>query len=400
MNILLVDDNPIFRKTYRLDPWYYSSKGHSVTVICPKPIRIKRSLSKDPNVNFIFTYPFTTIKKSRDIFNKFLHIFFNIIRIRALIKNGNYDLIRAVGFISAYSSLVARGNIDIPVVSNLTDFYSNSYKYLLLPFSSVAQKILRMMEKKIVVNSNLLFVDTPTMRRYWTYWGLDEKKCVILPNGYDGNMFHPNIDSSTIRDEYGIDETTKILVYSGDISHMDGLDILIEAIKKITTFKVKLLILGGGPKKYLDDLFRKVKENNLENKIIFVGWKPYESVPLFLAAADICLAPFRINLTSNSTECLKIVEYLAMHKNIISSKADGLMELFGDTLNYVPPEDPQALADMIITVIQTPKNNKVKDNMDKIIKKLTWKNVWINEEKIFRIMLEKTINDYRIYDTF
>src|SRR3990172_8808711 len=119
MNILIIDDNPIFRKTYRADPWYLSSKGHRVTVLCPKPIKISRPLNDDTRVKFVFSYPFRSVESGKDLLNKFLYLAFNIIKIRDLIVKNNYDIIRAVGFLSAYSALATRGSNKLPVVSNL-----------------------------------------------------------------------------------------------------------------------------------------------------------------------------------------------------------------------------------------------------------------------------------------
>ena len=402
MNILVVDDNPIFRKTYRADPLFLSSKGHKVTVVCPKPVYAVSDLLRNHDVDFVFTTVWKTTKRGMDLLNKLVQIILNIVYIKRLLCKEQYDLIRAVGFVSAYSSLVARGGSSIPVVSNLTDFYSDMYRHFRLPGASIMTRLLDRMQRKIVTDSDILFVDSSTMRSYWTFWGLDEKRCIILPNGFDDDLFDPNADATLVKAEYGIGKRTKTVLYAGDISSNDGVDILIEAAPMILeTVDVKFLILGGGTEKYLNSLKALVKKKKVERNVIFTGWVPYTLVPKYMAAADLCVAPFRINLTSNSTECLKIVEYVAMLKPVVAVEADGLRQLFGDMLTYVPPEDSEALATTIKeALMRKPLNAETITRMKRLREKFTWKNVWMNEERIFQTLSARELHEPQDFDIF
>lgn len=401
MNILIVDDSPIFRTTYRADPWYLTSRGHRVTVVCPRPFVMKKSLMKDKDMKLIYTIPWKhPIKQGRDLVNKLVQITQAAMNIRNLLRKEKYDVIRAVGFLSAYSSLIARWRSNVPVVSNLTDFYSELYRQYMLPGAPVVVRLLRRMETKIVSESDVLFVDSSTMRHYWSYWGLDVKRCVVLPNGFDGDIFRREVSPTRIRIKYGINDSTKVVLYAGDISRMDGLDILIEAIPHISKeINAKYLILGSGPETYLNKLKAMVREKDLEKQVTFTGWIPYASVPEYLAAADVCVAPFRITLTSNSTECLKVVEYVAMAKPVVATRAKGLKELFGNVLNYVPPNDPQVLAETIVrTLKHGPLDIETIKRMKEISRRFTWQNVWKNEEKIMWALINREVDDFRVFD--
>lgn len=402
MNILLVDDNPIFRRTYRVDPWYLASKGHRVTVVCPNPFQIRGSLMKREDVKFVYTVPWRAVKKGSDLLNKAAQIAATTVKVWALLRYEKYDLVRAVGLLSAYSTLTARWRKTVPVVSSVMDFYSEMYGQFMLSCAPIMARLLERMERKVMMESDVLFVDSPTMRRYWSYWGLEERKCAVLPNAYDDDLFRPEISPLPIKAEYGIDDSTKIVLYAGDISWMDGLDILIEAAPKILKeIDVKFLILGSGPEIYINQLRRMIKEKNLERHVIFTGWIPYASVPGFIAAADICVAPYRITLTSNSNAAGKLVEYVAMAKPVVATRADGSLKLFGDMLNYVPQENPQALVEAVIkTLRQGPLDKETVEKMKAISKKFTFRNIWENEEKIMRALINHEVDDFRIFDIF
>lgn len=401
-NILVVDDNPIFRRTYRIDPWYLTSKGHSVTVVCPKPSQVDDALIKKENVKFVYTVPWRSVKKGGDLLNKLAQVAVTTVKIRALLKHGKYDLVRAVGFLSAYSALTARGRQVVPVVSNVTDFYSEMYGHFMLPAASIVARLLERMERKIMMKTDVLLVDANTMRRYWTYWGLDERKCAVLPNAYDDDIFRPSVSAAPIKAKYRIDDSSKIVLYAGDISWMDGLDILIEATPKILKeIDVIFLILGSGPEAFLNQLKKIIKEKNLERYWVFTGWIPYACVPSFIAGADVCVAPYRITLTSNSNAPGKVVEYVAMAKPVIATRADGALELFGDVLNYVPPENPQALAELIInTLRQGPLEKETVEKTKAISKKFTFRNIWETEEKIMKAVITHEVDDFRVFDIF
>jgi len=402
MNILLVDDNPIFRRTYRVDPWYLASKGHRVTVVCPKPFQIKKSLMKKKDVEFVFTVPWRSVKKGSDLLTKIAQIVVTTIKIGFLLKREKYDLIRAVGFLSAYSALTARGPRAIPVVSSLMDFYSEMYGMFMLPCAPIVARVLERMERKIMTKTDILFVDSPTMQRYWSHWGLNARKCVVLPNAYDDEIFQPAVSPAPIKVEYGIDNSSKIVLYVGDISLMDGLNTLIDAAPSILReANVRFLIVGSGPDAFLDQLKRKIREKNIEKYIIFKGWVPYTSVPQIIAAADICVAPYRITATSNSNAAGKVVEYVAMTKPIVATRSDGALELFGNVPNYVPPDDPHALAEAVIKTLRKGSLSKeTMEQMKTISKKFTFRNVWENEEKVMRALINHEVYDFRIFDIF
>ena len=89
--------------------------------------------------------------------------------------------------------------------------------------------------------------------------------------------------------------------------------------------------------------------------ILFTGVVPYEDVPLYISASDICVAPFisrrneRIGLSP-----LKIYEYLACGRPVVASKINGITGLLARSGGgiTVMPENPHELAEAILYLLQ------------------------------------------------
>ncbi|GAA4828604.1 hypothetical protein GCM10023310_01830 [Paenibacillus vulneris] len=72
---------------------------------------------------------------------------------------------------------------------------------------------------------------------------------------------------------------------------------------------------------------------NIEN-IIFTGEKPYKDLPKYLYGFDVCIIPFLINELTMSTNPVKVYEYLAAGKPVVSTKLPEL-EIIGEELVHL-----------------------------------------------------------------
>ena len=69
----------------------------------------------------------------------------------------------------------------------------------------------------------------------------------------------------------------------------------------------------------------------MDNQVILTGKQPYECIPKFLAAADICLLPaYPTEKIIQDIVPIKMYEYMAMGKPVITTKLPGVMKEFGE----------------------------------------------------------------------
>jgi glycosyltransferase involved in cell wall biosynthesis len=401
LRILIVSELPIPSrwKSYRADPLskYLSIMGHEITVVCPKSsFQSRKNLEDYKNVTFSYITHINTA--THNPLNRLFALFLMAKKIRRELKEKRFDIIRPISFLPAYAAIWASKH-KIPVVVNLSDFYSDLYKQFELPLTSIMTSILKNMEKTIVTQSDVLIVDSPTQRKYWKYWGLEERKCVVIPNGVNSELFNSKINKEEARLRCGINMNEKIVFYHGDISRLDGLDILLEAapliIKEIKD--IKFVIVGNGSK-HANELRRVVERRGLKRFFMFTGWIPHVNIPRYIAAADVCVAPFRLTLTSNSILMNKIIEYVAMRKPVVATVSSGLKEMLGDVVYYIEPENPQMLAYVILHILREGSSQDKLLKMQMIAEKLDWRKIAQHEEKIMNSLIENKYQDFRKFD--
>jgi glycosyltransferase involved in cell wall biosynthesis len=107
-----------------------------------------------------------------------------------------------------------------------------------------------------------------------------------------------------------------------------------------------------------DRLLGMTFELGLSDKFTFTGRLPYEQVPLYINAADVCVAPFIKERNSKiGLSALKTYEYLACGKPIVASSIPGVQDLIESSGGGIPvtPEDPEKLAAAIVRLLSDEK---------------------------------------------
>lgn len=161
-----------------------------------------------------------------------------------------------------------------------------------------------------------------SMRRFETVVGLSANICLklrkkqrfILMEGGIDQEFYDAFSYQRHKDGQPVN-----LLYSGLLSPVTGVDILLEAVKKCDRRDIQLLVTGRGP---LEEL---VKKASLEDgRICYRGHLPYEEYMQQLQNADILINPRNMNLPENQNNFpSKIMEYLAVGKPILSTRFVG-----------------------------------------------------------------------------
>jgi len=177
---------------------------------------------------------------------------------------------------------------------------------------------------KIVVPSSL--IKDHLCREY----KLKESRILVVSNGANPEVSRP-MEKAACRQELGLPVDEKYLVFVGSLRQWHGIDSLIRLMPELTTRipGLHLLIVGDGPKRL--DMQKWVDSNSLGQRIHLFGKVPFEEVPLYINAADICLAPyFEEGLKKTGISPLKIYEYMACARPIVCNPLGGLETLFQD----------------------------------------------------------------------
>jgi glycosyltransferase involved in cell wall biosynthesis len=157
-----------------------------------------------------------------------------------------------------------------------------------------------------------------------------------------------------MRAKLQLESSKKYVCFVGHLAAWQGVEFLIHAspliLKKCPD--VHFLIVGDGVMK--DKLMETASKLGFSDKFTFTGRIPYEQVPFYINAADVCVAPFIKERNSKiGLSALKTYEYLACGKPIVASGISGvkdLIEASGGGLS-VTPESPEELATAVVKLL-------------------------------------------------
>ena len=144
--------------------------------------------------------------------------------------------------------------------------------------------------------------------------GLLEKKSSLaqriklVPNGVDFDNFNA-ASSSSISVPQDIASVGKpILMYVGAIMQWFDMDL----VDRLAQLRRDWSIVLVGPTNLQQS------ELTSEPNIFYLGRRPPGSIPGYIGAADVCLIPFRVNELTRYVNPLKLYEYLAAGKPVVS----------------------------------------------------------------------------------
>jgi glycosyltransferase involved in cell wall biosynthesis len=168
-------------------------------------------------------------------------------------------------------------------------------------------------KEDLAKKSDLVIVTASTLLDI--YKSMSKKICLI-PNGYDLNLFASR-DLSVPDD---IRKTRKPIIG------------FIGTLFSFLDYNLLEYIIKSNPKRYfvfigaLEEDPRVQWENitNKYNNVFWLGKKKKEDIPAYLDAFDVCINPFKIDAVSRSVSPLKVFEYLAMKKPVVSVRMESL----------------------------------------------------------------------------
>ena len=175
--------------------------------------------------------------------------------------------------------------------------------------------------------------------------GIDPERVKTIYNGLDPS--HWNLISTRRRDGHQIRITTV-----GNIRRVKGHDVLLRAAGKILREypNVSFSIAGGVLERdYFKELQALAKELDIVDQVHFCG--AVSALREHLAESDIFVLPSRSEGFSNA-----IIEAMAASLPVVATNVGGNAEAIENGVSgyIVPSEDPDALAEAILRLVQDP----------------------------------------------
>jgi teichuronic acid biosynthesis glycosyltransferase TuaC len=192
--------------------------------------------------------------------------------------------------------------------------------------------------------------------------GVPARKIHVVYQGVDDALFSPG-SATDARRRLAIPESGKVIVSVGRLIPIKGIDVLLEAMSRLTAGPgdVKLYLVGDGTGRR--DLEALTKRLELESVVRFVGKVDQTELPDWYRAADLTVLASRSEGVPNVLR-----ESLACGTPFVATSVGGVNEIAaGTACRLVPAEDPVALADAIVASLTEPRPALATGSL------LTWK---------------------------
>jgi len=168
-------------------------------------------------------------------------------------------------------------------------------------------------------------------------FGIDPKKIVYWPNGTNTRQFKIQKSKFKIREELGLPQDKKIVVYTGQLFDWKGIDTLISTAAELPDAD---FYIAGGSKEEIKQLMKAQGAEALLN-IYFLGQRPHAEIPLWLRAADVLILPntAKQKVSLYYTSPMKMFEYMASGTPIVASRIPSITEILNDQNAFLAEAD-------------------------------------------------------------
>ena len=242
------------------------------------------------------------------------------------------DVIIAFGILNANIAFRIAKKNGIPSI-----YYIIDELHRLVP-EKAFQALAKFIERQNMKNADKVISINEGLREYTIQMGATEEKTEVIRAGVDLERFVSD-GREDVRKKYGILDDDIVLFYMGWLYDFSGLKEVALELARCDNDQIKLLVVGKGD---LWDGLQEIRKNcGLEKKLIIVDWIPYEDVPKYLSASDICILPAHNNDVMRNIVPIKMYEYMAAKKPVIATRIYGIMKEFGDNNGVLYVDAPE-----------------------------------------------------------
>ncbi len=187
----------------------------------------------------------------------------------------------------------------------------------------------------------------PAARELREDWGVPEGRVSALMDGVNADEFRP-CPGEDARAKMGLPPDVPVAVFLGVMNRYQGMDILLEVVRRVKERGVPLhFLVMGFPE---EDYRRKALESGLDDRITFTGRIDYREAARCLSAGDVALSP-KISLAEANG---KLFNYMACGLPTLAFDTPVNREILGDAGVYAAFADASDYADKLVMLATDP----------------------------------------------
>jgi 1,2-diacylglycerol 3-alpha-glucosyltransferase len=210
-----------------------------------------------------------------------------------------------------FSTMIAAkhiaGKLDIPQIHTYHTLYEDYLNYF--PGAEAIKKPALIKVTRLLLNTfDAVIAPTAKTEKVLLDYGV-ESNIYIIPTGINLKKYQKSFsldEKEKLRSELGLKSDEKAIVYVGRIAEEKNISEIIELFSEIAkkVSNIKLLIVGNGP--YLENLKLQVKDQKIDDKIIFTGMVKPEEVYKYYKTGDVF-----VTASTSETQGLTYIEALS-----------------------------------------------------------------------------------------
>jgi glycosyltransferase involved in cell wall biosynthesis len=184
-----------------------------------------------------------------------------------------------------------------------------------------------------------------------------------------------------------------ILCYIGSMNPQDGVDYLLRSLHHLLVNLKRAdfhcVLMGSGDS--LEDLRGLARELGLNGHVQLTGYISDDELKANLSAADICVDPDPSSPLNDVSTWIKIMEYMACSKPIVTFDLKETRYSARDAAIYVKPNDEAQFAEAIVQLMDAPQRRKQLGEFgrQRVEKELQWLKVGQNLLLAYQTLLTK-----------
>ena len=252
--------------------------------------------------------------------------------------------------------------IDIPIVFDYADGYISMMSHELgVRQSNVLCKLGQFLLDQIIKKSSLVTSVSSLLNDK-----INHSNKFLLPNGAD--ITKEMDDKTTLH----IDKNKPVIGYVGAFEYFIDLELMLNAAAAMPQY-VFLLVGAGRDYSWVKDEVLNKKLNN----VILTGAVPHKQAMQFIREMDICLNLFKKSNVSHAASPIKLFEYLAKERPVITTRLNEVERLdpdsrifyYADTLNELTASVEMILNNSVLAT------EKVRRGIELINSGFNWDNI-------------------------
>ncbi len=228
-----------------------------------------------------------------------------------------------------WAALIAARRLRIPISSGFhTNFHSYSSHYGVGLFSSLVDTALRALHNRCAIT----MVPTAPIRQSLQARGYE--RLAVVGRGIDTTVFNPSRRAQVLRDSWGADECTPVVLYVGRLAPEKNLKLFVEAANAFRQAdpRTRVVLVGDGP----DASALRLAHPDF----VFAGTRRGSDLAAHYASADVFVFPSVTETFGNVTlealaSGLAVIayDYAAARQHIVHEKS-GLLVPFGNAAAF------------------------------------------------------------------